>query len=181
MGALMPVGSGPDTEIINVLNVLFSKKNLAALREHNKTEKLFDGPHRLHRVAYRIGAYPARLYPNDDAKRKWFYFLKHLPQPATDAIKKILNDALRATSTIVAVEFSVEENPIATQPHLFPSNNETLDKYKNTAGTKYKVELIVKEQMSDANAEDPPEDEDDGEAPIDWPTLIKPGKTPRSR
>jgi hypothetical protein len=173
MGALMPVGSGPDKEIVTVLNNLFSGTNLQALRNHDKKEKLFDASRRLHRVAARIGAYPARDYfPVDDAKRKWFYFLHHLPTETTDAIKRILRDALKKDKTqIAAVVFSVEENPDAAYPHLFPSNGEALSRYV-IGGNKYRVLLIVPGQMTD-DAEDPPNDPDGPppETPIQWPTL----------
>lgn len=172
MGALMPVGSGPDKEIVDRLNNLFSGANLTALRNHNQVENLFDGHHRLRRVALRIGAFPSADYsPTDpDAKRKWFYFLHHeLPQETQDAIKRILSDAMTRTS-IKAVEFSVEENSVASHPHLFPSNGEQLTAYLNQARNAYLVHLVVPAPMSDS-AEDPPADQDDNEQPITWPTL----------
>jgi hypothetical protein len=122
-------------------------------------------------VALRIGAFPARDYGTDDAKRKWFFFLHHeLPQETQDAIKRILSDAMTRTS-IKAVLFSVEENSQASHPHLFPSNTEPLQNYLNTAGDKYRVHLVVPAPMSDS-AEDPPGDSDPGEQPITWTTLI---------
>jgi hypothetical protein len=39
MGALMPVGSGPDKEIVTVLNSLFSGSNFQVLRDHDKIRK----------------------------------------------------------------------------------------------------------------------------------------------
>ncbi len=172
MGALLPVGSGPDAEIVDRLNELFSGTDLATLRKHNKKEKLFDTGHRLRRVAFRIGAYPSRDYGADDAKRKWFFFLHHeLPQQTQDAIKRILADAMTRTA-IKAVKFSVEENSQASQPHLYPSNDEQLKNYLNTAGDTYLVHLVVKAPMADS-AEDPPgdNDPDKDEQPIAWPTL----------
>src|SRR4051812_33307498 len=81
MGALMPVGSGPDKEIVTLLNNLFSGINFETLSDHDTSkEKLFGNNRRLNRVAFRIGAYPAKDYQPDDAKRKWFYFLYHLPK-----------------------------------------------------------------------------------------------------
>ena len=172
MGALLPVGSGPDAEIVDRLNALFSGASLAVLRKHNRTEPLFDAHHRLRRLAFRIGAYPARDYGTDDAKRKWFFFLHHeVPQATQDAIKRILSDAM-TRSAITAVKFSVEENSQASHPHLFPSNDEPLPNYLNAAGNTYLVHLIVKAPMDDS-AEDPPgdNDPDPGEHPINWPTL----------
>jgi hypothetical protein len=171
MGALFPIGSGPDKEIVTVLNNLFSGKNLKALRNHNaKNEKLFASNRRLHRVAFRIGAYPSKDYGSDDAKRKWFYFLHHLPKPTQDAIKRILNDALDESSKITAVSFSVEENPVVNAPHLYPSNSEPLPNYLNKDKDKYLVHLIVKAPMPDTG-EDPPGDSDGNEVPIEWPKL----------
>jgi hypothetical protein len=172
MGALLPVGSGPDAEIVDRLNKLFSGAALRVLRNHNAKEKLFKANRRLRRVAFRIGAYPARDYGADDAKRKWFFFLHHVLTQATEnAIKRILNDALSRTA-IKAVVFSVEENSQASHPHLFPGNNEPLAKYLNAAGDKYLVHLVVKAPMDD-DAEDPPDDNDpdNGEQQIDWPKL----------
>lgn len=172
MGALMPVGSGPDKEIVTVLNNLFSGSNFDTLRDHNKNkEKLFADNRRLHRVAARIGAYPAKDYKPDDARRKWFYFLHHLPNATQKAIRKILGDAL-TNSKITGVMFSVEENSDVTAPHVYPSNSEDLPAYLNKPKDKYLVHLIVKKPMSDT-AEDPPgeNDKDDNEVPIVWPKL----------
>src|SRR5947209_8252919 len=64
MGALLPVGSGPDAEIVDKLNKLFSGGKLAVLRNHNNNkEKLFQANRRLSRIAFRLGAYPAQDYP----------------------------------------------------------------------------------------------------------------------
>lgn len=172
MGSLMPVGSGPDKEIITVLNNLFSGANLQALRDHDKKEKLFKGNRRLHRVAVRLGAYPARDYSPDQAKKKWFFFLRNLPIATTRAINRILNDALVKDRTqIIAVQFGVEENSRVARPHLFPSNNEDLSAYI-IGGNKYLIHLIVKAPMTD-QGEDPPTDQDQNppEIPIQWPTL----------
>jgi hypothetical protein len=174
MGSLMPVGSGPDKELVTVLNNLFSGDNFNTLRDHNaKKEKLFNDHRRLNRVANRIGAYPAKDYYPDDAKRKWFYFLHHLPKVTQDAIKRVLSDAL-TNKKIVGVRFSVEENTETNAPHLFPSNGEPLTNYLNPAKDKYLVHLIVEAPMPDTG-EDPPGDDDQDqnppEVPIVWPTL----------
>ena len=170
MGALFPIGSGPDKEIVTVLNDLFSGANFDALKDHDANkEKLFANNRRLHRVAFRIGAYPAKDYGSDDAKRKWFYFLHHLPKATQDAIKLILRDAL-TNNKISAVMFSVEENSAVTAPHLYPSNAEPLPNYLNKAKDKYLVHLIVKAPMPDT-AEDAPADSDGNEVPIVWPKL----------
>jgi hypothetical protein len=174
MGSLMPVGSGPDKEIVTVLNNLFSGANFNTLRDHNTNkEKLFGNHRRLNRVAFRIGAYPAKDYYPDDAKRKWFYFLHHLPKATQDAIKRILSDAL-ANNKIDGVRFSVEENAVVAAPHLYPSNAEPLPNYLNPAKDTYLVHLVVKAPMPDTG-EDPPGDNDPDqnppEVPIVWPKL----------
>jgi hypothetical protein len=155
---------------------------LQALRAHDKKEKLFKGNRRLHRVAVRLGAYPARDYSPDPAKKKWFYFLRNLPTATTKAINRILNDALAKDKTqIVAVQFGVEENSRVSRPHLFPSNTEDLSAYL-IGGNKYLVHLVVKAPMSD-QGEDPPTDQDQNppEIPIEWPTLRKPKPRPRKK
>jgi hypothetical protein len=172
MGSLMPVGSGPDKEIVTVLNNLFRGANFNTLRDHDTNkEKLFSNNRRLNRVAFRIGAYPAKDYQPDDARRKWFYFLHHLPKATQDAIKLILRDAL-TNNKISGVMFSVEENAVVAAPHLYPSNAEPLANYLNTAKDKYLVHLIVKAPMPDTG-EDPPGDQDQNpnEVPIVWPRL----------
>jgi hypothetical protein len=182
MGALMPVGSGPDAEIISALNNVFSGKNLATLRDHKSQtgESLFDKYHKLRRVAFRIGAYPARDYSPDDAKRKWFYFLHQVLPPATEkAIKRILNDAIRPDSPITAVQFFVEENAAAAAPHLYPNNTASLASFLDPTGNYYWVRLIVKQQLDDVGEDQPDKpndhDKDDGgndlERLINWPAL----------
>jgi hypothetical protein len=182
MGALMPVGSGPDAEIISALNNVFSGKNLTALRDHKSLtgESLFDKDHKLRRVAFRIGAYPARDYSPDDAKRKWFYFLHQVLPPATEtAIKRILNDAIRPNSPVKAVQFFVEENAAVAAPHLYPNNTASLADFLDPTGNYYWVRLIVKQQLDDVGEDQPdkPNDHDkdnagnDLEHPINWPAL----------
>ena len=131
---------------------------LAPLRAQTG-EDLFDKHHRLSRVAARIGAFPARDYGSDPAKKKWFYFLhKELNKATQDAIKRILGDAL-SNSKIKAIAFSVEENAAASHPHLFPSNDEPLANYLDTTRSVYLVKMIVKAPLEDSNLDDPPGDE----------------------
>jgi len=181
MGTLFPIGGGPDNEIINTLDKLFSGANFKALVKHRTEsgEDLFDKNHRLTRVAARIGAYPARDYGSDPAKKKWFYFLhKELNKATQDAIKRILGDALK-NPKIKAVSFSVEENTAAAHPHLFPSNDEPLANYLDTTRAVYLVKMIVKKQLDDGNVDDPPGDNDPDksdsgsnlEHPIKWPAF----------
>jgi hypothetical protein len=181
MGSLFPVGAGPDNEIISTLDNLFSRGNFKAMAKHRALtgEDLFDKNHRLSRVAARIGAYPARDYGSDPAKKKWFYFLhKELNKATQDAIKRILGDAL-SNPSIKAVSFSVEENAAASHPHLFPSNDEPLANYLDTTRSVYLVKMIVKKPLDDSNVDNPPGDNDPDkndsgqnvEKPITWPTF----------
>jgi hypothetical protein len=128
-------------------------------------------------VAARIGAFPARDYGSDPAKKKWFYFLhKELNKATQDAIKRILGDAL-SNSKIKAIAFSVEENAAASHPHLFPSNDEPLANYLDTTRSVYLVKMIVKAPLEDSNLDDPPGDSDKDDSgtnlehPITWPTF----------
>lgn len=181
MGSLFPVGGGPDNEIISTLDKLFSGANFKTLVKHRALtgEDLFDKSHRLSRVAARIGAYPARDYGSDPAKKKWFYFLhKEINKATQDAIKRILGDAL-SNPKIKAVSFSVEENAAASHPHLFPSNDEPLANYLDTTRSVYLVKMIVKKPLDDSNVDNPPDDNDPDknnsgqnvEKPITWPTF----------
>jgi hypothetical protein len=179
MGALMPVGGGPDKEICDTLNTLFSGADLTALRNHLATENLFDGNHRLGRVAARIGAFPARDYGADQAKRKWFYFLDRvLTQATKDAIKRILSDTLTQTvNNVKGANFSVEENSAVTNAHLYPSNSEPLANYLDSTKNYYLVHMVVKQPLDDQHGEDPPANNDTDpqgnnvETPIQWPKL----------
>jgi len=76
MGSLIPIGGGADAEIKLRLNTAFNDFNIKIVRGVVTNENLFDGKHRLHRLAYRLGTYPIGKYSGDDAKGKWFYFLK---------------------------------------------------------------------------------------------------------
>jgi len=83
MGALIPIGGGADAEIKGLLNTAFNDTNIVILRGVVSKEDLFDGNHNLHRLAYRLGTYPVGTYSGDDAKGKWFYFLKKILKDAT--------------------------------------------------------------------------------------------------
>jgi hypothetical protein len=97
MGGLIPIGGGADAEIKDKLNAAFNDTNIMIVRDIVANENLFDQPHHLHRVAYRLGAYPTRTYTGDstEAKGKWFYFLKTiLKAPAVNSIKAVLSYAM---------------------------------------------------------------------------------------
>ena len=84
------------------LNAAFNDTNIGIVRGVVANENLFDGHHHLHRVAYRLGAYPIKTYSGDNATGKWFYFLKKILKdatyngvPTTQSIKSILSYAVR--------------------------------------------------------------------------------------
>ncbi len=102
MGSLIPIGGGADAEIQNLLNTAFNATNIKIVRTKVANENLLDDNHHLHRIAYRLGTYPIGNYTGDDAKGKWFYFLKHILKNAefngvltAKSIKMTLAYALR--------------------------------------------------------------------------------------
>ena len=107
MGSLIPIGGGADAEIKNHLNAAFNDSNIAITRSVFAKENIFDRHHHLHRVAYRLGTYPAKTYIGDsaNAKGKWFYFLKTiLTHPTVNSIKAILSYAM-TTPSVARVVF----------------------------------------------------------------------------
>jgi len=101
MGGLIPIGGGADAEIKDKLHAAFNDTNIVIVRGIVANENLFDQQHHLHRVAYRLGAYPIRTYTGDSAqaKGKWFYFLKTiLKTPAVNSIKAVLSYAMTHSS-----------------------------------------------------------------------------------
>ena len=70
MGGLIPIGGGADAEIKDKLNAAFNDTNIVIVRGIVANENLFDQQHHLHRVAYRLGAYPIRTYTGDSAQAK---------------------------------------------------------------------------------------------------------------
>jgi hypothetical protein len=128
MGALIPIGQGADAEIKEKLNSTFSFDNLAALQGNIGTEDLFDANHHLHRVAYRLGCFPA-LNHTEKARRKWFYFLKRVLTAANvnghvtaAVIKKQLQYALQQGATIQRVVFEAVEDTNAPAHYVYPDN-----------------------------------------------------------
>jgi hypothetical protein len=70
MGGLIPIGGGADAEIKGRLNAAFDDSNIAIVRSQNAKENLFDGNHHLHRLAYRLAAYPIGTYAGESANAK---------------------------------------------------------------------------------------------------------------
>ena len=133
MGSLIPIGGGADAEIQNLLNAAFNGSNIKIVRTKVADENLLDDHHHLHRIAYRLGAYPVGNYAGDDAKGKWFYFLKHILKTAkhngvltATSIKMTLAYALRhstGATKVVRVVFRAIQGTDATADHyVAPSN-----------------------------------------------------------
>jgi hypothetical protein len=189
MGDLIPIGGGADAEIKGLLNAAFNDTNIAIVRGQVqvKKENLFDGNHHLHRLAYRLGAYPVRTYKGESAKApgKWFYFLKNtLKAPAITSIKAILSYAMTNPNNDVArVVFDARPgDPNADHyvegPTPNPTNPADISQLVDTSGTLL-VALICPESLSMNTAPVPNQqgDIDNGEQPpakIFTPTVLAP-------
>jgi hypothetical protein len=157
MGSLIPIGGGGDAEIQNLLNTAFNASNIKIIRTKVANEDLLDGNHHLHRIAYRLGAYPIGNYGADDAKGKWFFFLKNILKTAKHngvstaaSVKKILAYALsHATGAdkVVRVVFQAIQGTdpnaehfvssasgVATEPGN-PTDNADIARLVDTTGT----------------------------------------------
>jgi hypothetical protein len=128
MGALIPLGGGADAEIKRQLNTAFDASHIGIVRTKVAQEDILDDRHRLHRVAYRLGAYPVANYSPDDAKGKWFYFLKKILKDAelngvstTKSIKNILSYAMR-TPAVKRVVFDATEQSSNLDHYVSPAN-----------------------------------------------------------
>lgn len=136
MGSLIPIGGGADGEIQNLLNTAFNDTNIQIIRTKVRDD-LFDDNHHLHRIAYRLGTYPIANYGSDDAKGKWFYFLKHVLKNAqhngtstAKSLKKILTYALRHPNKpgkVARVVFRAIEGTDASLDHYVAPGNPTAD------------------------------------------------------
>jgi hypothetical protein len=124
MGSLIQIGGGADAEIKGSLNFAFNDLNIVQVRTVVSSENLFDDLHHLHRVAYRLAAYPVRNYGNDPAKAKWFFFLKQILPAAMHrgvttsfSIKKILSYAM-SHKTVKRVVFDAIQGPDLSQHYV---------------------------------------------------------------
>jgi hypothetical protein len=133
MGSLIQIGGGADAEIKGSLNFAFNDLNIRQVRTVVKNENLFDDLHHLHRVAYRLGAYPVRNYGNDPAKAKWFFFLKYVLTAAmrrgvatSDSIKKILSYAMSNPNAVQRVVFDAIQGADLS-PHYVEWGNPITD------------------------------------------------------
>ena len=137
MGSLIPIGGGADAEIQNLLNTAFNAANIKIVRTKVASENLLDDNHHLHRIAYRLGTYPIGNYAGDDAKGKWFYFLKNILKSAkhngvltAKSIKMTLAYALRNSTgptKVVRVVFRAIQGTDATADHYVAPGNPTSD------------------------------------------------------
>jgi hypothetical protein len=188
MGGLIPIGGGADAEIKGLLNAAFDDTNIAIVRGQMAKENLFDGNHHLHRLAYRLGAYPVRVYKGDSAKAqgKWFYFLKNtLTDPPIKSIKAILSYAMTNPGSVARVVFDARPGDPKTNPDHYidgPTQNPTsaadISQLVDSSGTLL-VALICPESLSMNTAAVPNQqgDVDNGEqkpAKIFTPTVLAP-------
>jgi hypothetical protein len=177
MGGLIPIGGGADAEIKGLLNTAFDDTNIVIVRGQMAKENLFDGNHHLHRLAYRLGAYPVRTYKGESAKAqgKWFYFLKTtLKGPAKNSIKAILSYAMTNPGSAVArVVFDARPGDPKTNPDHYidgptpnPMNPADISQLVDTSGTLL-VALICPQSLSMSTAAVPNQqgDIDNGEQP----------------
>jgi hypothetical protein len=173
MGALLPIGGGADAEIKGRLNAAFDDTNIVRVRGVVANEDLFDGQHHLHRLAYRLGAYPIKPYSGDDAKGKWFYFLKIILRDAahngvstTKSINKILSYAMR-TPGVKRIVFDAVPGTDPTLDHYVDPGNPVDDAdialLVDTTGT-WKVSLVCPSPLPDKSSPVPNQSGDvDGE------------------
>ena len=134
MGALIPINGGADAEIKTSLNAAFNATNILIVKAVVAKENLFDGDHHLHRIAYRLGTYPVKTYPGDDARGKWFFFLKSILTGATykgvstaHSIKSILSYAVKnsgaTNSAVKRVVFDAQQGTVGNVDHyIYPAN-----------------------------------------------------------
>jgi hypothetical protein len=162
MGGLIPIGGGADAEIKGRLNAAFNDTNLVIVRGVVANEDLFEGKHHhLHRLAYRLGAYPIGTYLNDDAQGKWFYFLKKILKDAqhngvstTLSIFAILSYAMRKTSVKRIVFDAVEGTDPNVDHYVAPDNpvsDADIAKLVDTTGT-LKVTLICPSSLPNTSS-----------------------------
>ncbi|WP_156180456.1 hypothetical protein [Bradyrhizobium sp. LTSPM299] len=169
MGSLIPIGGGADAEIKGRLNAAFNDTNIGIVRNVVASENIFDGRHHLHRVAYRLGTYPTKTYPGDNAKGKWFFFLKQILKNAAyngvstaDSIRAILSYALSAQG-VKRVVFDARQGLDPNADHYVdpgnPATNVDIARLVDTTGT-LTVALICPAPLPNTAAPTPNQDAD---------------------
>jgi hypothetical protein len=132
MGSLIPIGGGADAEITGRLNAAFNDSNIVIVRGKVAGEDLFNDRHHLHRIAYRLGTYPIGNYGSDDAKGKWFYFLKKILKDANHngstakSIKKILTYAM-SHAAVLRVTFQAVTGADPNADHFVASSSSVVE------------------------------------------------------
>jgi hypothetical protein len=171
MGSLIQIGGGADAEIKGSLNFAFNDVNIKQVRKVVKNEDLLDDDHHLHRIAYRLGAYPVRNYGNDPAKGKWFFFLQNILPAAMYnnvstalSIKKILSFAMRnPNNNVKRVVFDAVQGP-DNSPHYVEGGNPTQDNQiaglVDTTGT-LMIRLICPAPLNDNDVAPTPNQNND--------------------
>ncbi len=174
MGGLIPIGGGADAEIKGLLNTAFNETNIKIVQAVVAKENLFDDHHHLHRVAYRLGTYPVKTYAGDDAKGKWFYFLKKILKDAahnnvstTQSVKAVLSYAMN-NSSVKRVVFDAVQGTDTTADHYVYPNNPIADNdiaaLVDTTGT-LSLSLICPSPLPDKSAPVPDQQGDLDESP----------------
>jgi hypothetical protein len=196
MGSLIPIGGGADGEIQGRLNAAFNDSNIGIVRTKVAGEDLFTDHHHLHRIAYRLGTYPIGNYGSDDAKGKWFFFLKKILKDASHngrstakSVKKILGYAMRhATGTGKVLRVTFQAVPGAdrhadhfiasgipvVEPGGNPIDDADIAKLVDSAGT-LSVVLVCPEPLPDQSSPVPNQsgdlDKDDQGSIIEKPPI----------
>lgn len=174
MGGLIPIGGGADAEIKGLLNTAFNDTNIKALRRVVANENLFDDHHHLHRIAYRLGTYPVKTYTGDDAKGKWFYFLKKILKDAThnnvsttQSVKAILSYAMNNAGVKSVVFDAVQGTDTTADHYVYPDNpvtNNDIAALVDTTGT-LRISLICPSPLPDKSSPVPNQQADLDESP----------------
>jgi len=169
MGSLIPIGGGGDAEIKGRLNAAFNDTNLPILRGIVANENIFDRRHHLHRIAYRLGTYPTKTYPGDNAKGKWFFFLKKIVKDAahngvstTDSIKAVLSYALNNYGVKRVVFDAIQGTDPNADHYVYPDNpvsNAGIAGLVDTTGT-LTVTLICPAPLPNTTASTPNQNAD---------------------
>ena len=152
MGSLIPIGGGADAEIQNLLNAAFNASNIKIIRNKVANEDVLDGNHHLHRIAYRLGTYPIGNYGADNAKGKWFFFLKNILKTAghngvstAASIKKILAYALNhatGSDKVVRVVFRAIQGTDPNAEHFVSSASDVATEPGNPTDDADIAELV---------------------------------------
>ena len=94
---------------------------LGALRQPNAREPLFDGTHRLHRLAWRFKSYPTDVADAQTSRKRWYFLLRSnkssnaLSDTNRTDIRSALNNVMN-DSTILQVLFqTVHDGSINTR------------------------------------------------------------------